>query len=153
LNIIEIRSRLYWWIINFYNKKIMKNSEMFGSQESIKDKLIQSGIAQTALDIVYPGKKMDAEQFEIRVAMEPENPLNGKTPVIIFEFPDNIGKVFVSENNHPQLSEKLNEEQKQLLNELSENAGDVWGEYDDKTKKSIVERLQKEEIESYKNKK
>jgi hypothetical protein len=130
----------------------MISPENFNSRESIKSKLIQSGIAKIALDTVYSGSK-NIEQFEIRVAMEPENPLNGKTPVIIFELPDTTEKVFVSENNRPQLSKNLNDEQKQLLAELSENAGDVWEEYDDKTKKFIVDRLQREVIELSKNQK
>jgi hypothetical protein len=131
----------------------MENPEKFNSQESLKDRLIQSGIAQEALDIVYPGKGMGTDQFEIKVAMESESPLNGKTPVIIFEFKKTGEKVFISENNHPQLSKNLNNEQKQLLAELSENADDVWDEYDDKTKKSIVKRLEKEVIELSKNQK
>ena len=133
----------------------MGSPEMYGSQESQKDKLMQSGIAKIAFDMLTFDKDIKAglisvEDCDFKVSYLP----NRDNPVITVEIPnvdeetkDRVPKrkIFVSDDT-VGLNQNLNEEQKQILKELADNVGIVNEEPDD----LIKEKIKKVESEGVK---
>jgi len=127
----------------------MISPENFNSQESIKDKLIQSGIAKIAIDSLWSktdileALKMNIEDLDFRAAYASDE----KDPQITVEVPnvdpatkDRVPKIksFISDKTRPNFTKNLSEEQKQLLTELCEEAGVVVEEPDELVKEALA---------------
>ncbi len=129
----------------------MKNPEIFGSQESIKNRLIESGIAEAAIVSLFDkdflkymnllGLYIDDFNFKAGYASYAPD-----KPQIIVDIPNldsstqdrvPMRRFFISDKTR-DLSGNLNEEQNRILTEMCDEAGVVAEEPDDLIKEALA---------------